>query len=383
MKGFIGDAYRLPFGFIFLMVLLTSATCFSGCSQNLNETSNPEAKHGFSGIKRTPDRTFLKTEVIPIQSSGEEFYKAIGWLNEDMIVYIANKAESSTLYIYQLNSGSKTAIFKSELPIITAKINPAKKLVLIHGALNDKGTITVIDTAGEVRYSTKIESYELSFEWNPYNDDLLMVSAFTEEWDFKTFLMDVEEKTLKEYKLPEPFVRWVSKEELVYQDWQDQEMGLQAPLMAQSLKDQKTWEVLPAVYQFDSLGKYLLSIKIDEGDPGSAHYQVFSSGITPVINFKVPILTSYSGWLVPFYDLLIEERDLLYLRPVQQGEADIYQDGFDLIRFNLDSKKEEQIITGLANEPLSCSPSGRMCLYGFQFEKLLLLDTKEIIELHQ
>ena len=69
------------------------------------------------------------------------------------------------------------------------------------------------------------------------------------------------------------------------------------------------------------------------------------------------------------------------MRAKEQGEADIYDSGFDLVRFHLDSGKEEVIFTGIVNEPLSCSPSGEMFMYGYQFEKVLNIETKEIIDL--
>jgi hypothetical protein len=384
VKGYKGNTYRTSVVILFFIILFTSATGLHGCSQMLASKEHTEAKHSLNRKKETPGPSFLGTSILPIQNSEEEFYKGAGWLDGNSILYIANKDEKSSLHSYQLGTGRDSMLFKSDMPILTAELSPDRKYILIHRAVSNEGSITIIDTSGNELFSTNIESYELSFEWNPFKKNLILISAFSEEWDFNTYLLDIKEKKLEEFKLPEPFARWVSEDELAFQQWDPEGFALQAPLMAISLEDNKPKKVLSDVYQFDALEEYLFSVNVDETDSGKAQYTIYSKGFNTVANLNLPVLTSFSGWLVPFYALLDEGKDLIYLRPLHKGEADVYQDGFDLVRFNLDSEKEEIIFSGLANEPISCSPSGSMCLYGFQFEKLLNLKTKEIIELvHQ
>ncbi|HAQ06288.1 MAG TPA: hypothetical protein DCR24_01650 [Bacillus bacterium] len=383
MKGCSKNTYRVPFGIILFMLLFTSAIGLSGCSENKTGTNHTGMHHDLDRMKEMPPLSFLGAEIVPIQVNGGEFYKAAGWLDENNIIYIVNEGNGSSLYSYQLDAGLKSKLFSSEIPITTAELNPDKELILIHSATSNEGTITVIDSSGQVLFSTSIESYELSFEWNPFAEHLVLLTAFNEEWNFNTYLLDVKKKNMEEYELPQPFARWISKDELVFQEWDEEGISLQAPLRVISLKDQNTKEALSLVHRFDSLGRNLLSVKIDESDPDRAYYEIHSNRFERIAGFAVPILTSYSGWLIPFYDLMDGGREFVYLRATHMGEADVYQDGFDLIRFNLESGKEELIFTGLANEPLACSPSGTRCLYGFQLEKIINLETKEIIELAQ
>lgn len=383
MKGYNGNTYRAPVVIFLFMLLFTSAIGLSGCSENNKGTNHTGARHDLNRIKEMPQFSFLGAEIIPIRVTDGEFYKAAGWLDENNIIYIASEGNGSSLYSYQLGSGMKTKLFNSDIPITTAELNPDKELILIHSATSNEGTITVIDTSGQKLFSTSIESYELSFEWNPFEEQWVLITAFTEEWDFNTYLLDIKKNVMVEYELPQPFARWVSKDELVFQEWDEEGISLQAPLMVFSLKDQSMKEALPPVHRFDSLGTYLLSVKINEEDPDRANYEIYNNRIERIAGFDVPILTSFSGWLIPFYDLTDGGREFVYLRAIHKGEADIYQDGFDLIRFNLESGKEERIFTDLANEPLVCSPSGAKCLYGFQLEKVINLEMKEIIELAQ
>jgi hypothetical protein len=47
----------------------------------------------------------------------------------------------------------------------------------------------------------------------------------------------------------------------------------------------------------------------------------------------------------------------------------------------LNRNEKKSIMEGLENEPLSCSPDGDLCLYGYYFEKLIDLDRKIVLKL--
>ncbi|WP_144476265.1 hypothetical protein [Cytobacillus oceanisediminis] len=380
------NTYKTPYVRWIVLIIATSAYILSGCSQLLDVSLHKDASHSLERIKETPGISFLGSEVIPIKLGvQEEFSKASGWLSNTEILYISNKNESSSiLYSYSLITGQSTMLYKSGQPIITAEISPKKDKVMIHSSASEEGVLTVIDLSGKELYSGKIESYELTFEWNPFNDELLIVSAFTEEWDFNTYLLDLKENSLKELQLPEPFVRWISEDMLVYQQWDENEISLKAPLKSFSISGNHSKTLLEDVYQFDSLGKYLLTIEVAEGEnPGLGLYTFTREGIHSAGSLTAPLLTSFSGWVVPFYDLMDDGKAFMYLRAKEQGEADLYDGGFDLMRYQFGEDKEEMVFSELANEPLSCSPSGEMCLYGFQLERVMNIDTKEIIELVQ
>lgn len=380
------NTYKTPYVRWIVLIIATSAYILSGCSQLLDVSLHKDASHSLERIKETPGISFLGSEVIPIKLGvQEEFSKASGWLSNTEILYISNKNESSSiLYSYSLITGQSTMLYKSGQPIITAEISPKKDKVMIHSSASEEGVLTVIDLSGKELYSGKIESYELTFEWNPFNDELLIVSAFTEEWDFNTYLLDLKENSLKELQLPEPFVRWISEDMLVYQQWDENEISLKAPLKSFSISGNHSKTLFEDVYQFDSLGKYLLTIEVAEGEnPGLGLYTFTREGIHSAGSLTAPLLTSFSGWVVPFYDLMDDGKAFMYLRAKEQGEADLYDGGFDLMRYQFGEDKEEMVFSELANEPLSCSPSGEMCLYGFQLERVMNIDTKEIIELVQ
>lgn len=385
MRRIKESTYRIPYVFwLLLLIIVTSAFGLSGCSQELDGSFHERAGHSLNRTKQAPGPAFLGAEIIPIEiGEQEEFFKSAGWLSDSEILYVSNKGESSSLlYSYNLGTGKETLLYRSAQPIIAALPSPERTKVLIHSAASEEGILTIIDLTGKELYSTSIESYELTFDWNSFDENLLVVSAFTEEWDFSSYLLDLRENKLEELNLPEPFVRWISKDVLVYQDWDEEGISLNAPLRSVSLKENNTEILLEDVYQFDSIGPYLMTVKVDEEeDQELGLYTFLRDGDKPVANIKAPLLTSFSGWVVPFYDLMENEKEFIYLRATEQGEADLYDGRFNLMRYHLDTSKEEVLFTEMANEPLSCSPSGKMCLYGFQYEKVLNIETNEIIDL--
>ena len=62
-------------------------------------------------------------------------------------------------------------------------------------------------------------------------------------------------------------------------------------------------------------------------------------------------------------------------------EKDMYDEEFQLMKFDADANQVQEIMGGLKNEPLSCSPDGSYCLYGYNFEKLIDLNKKKIMKL--
>ena len=48
---------------------------------------------------------------------------------------------------------------------------------------------------------------------------------------------------------------------------------------------------------------------------------------------------------------------------------------------NVNRNEKKTIMEGLENEPLSCSPSGDVCLYGYYFEKIIDLESKIVTKI--
>jgi hypothetical protein len=323
-----------------------------------------------------------KKEIVPLSVSEGEFGKIIGWLNDETIVYFTNLGQGSTVYSYELFTGKSSVLFKSEHPIISIYLSDSRKNLLIHTAPNNfEGEVTVIDQLGSILATQSIISSEITFAWNPYNENLVLISAFTEDWDFQVYLLDIPKRQLQEVTLPQPFASWITSDEVLYLDWDMDTVSHFAPLVKQKITDKTGKQMVGEnLFQLNTFTNIFATIAVSE-DEETSIYSFFTNKQEPLATFAIPHLTKFSDWLVPYNDL--NQKKLLYytLRPLTSGEADSYNEGFQLVSYPLGEGNEKVIMDGLENQPISISPNGEYCLYGFQFEHMIDLQDKKIIDI--
>ncbi|MFD6440430.1 hypothetical protein ACFWDG_11595, partial [Peribacillus sp. NPDC060186] len=64
--------------------------------------------------------------------------------------------------------------------------------------------------------------------------------------------------------------------------------------------------------------------------------------------------------------------------PNESKDADQYEGRFTLTKLNWEKGTQEELMKDMENEPLSCSLDGSLCLYGYQFEKIIDMKTHQI-----
>jgi hypothetical protein len=318
---------------------------------------------------------------LPISIPEGEFYKLGGWLEENQVLYITNLEQTSSVYRYNLLSGKSEIIYKSEQPIVNVQISPSKEYILIHSSPSSfEGLITIIDTLGSVRRQESFASYELVFEWNPYNESEVLVSKFFEDWTFQVVLLDINNSEITELSLPQPFNKWVDAKDIAYINWSENGPSLFAPLIVKGVENDIEKTVFPNVLQFSTFRDLLMTISVNEQDQSMATYSFFDNNIKRLFSFSIPHLTKYSDWLVPFYDYNRTKGQFITFRPLNSAEVDSYNDGFLLLTYNLKNGSNKLIMEGLENEPVDFSPSGEAILYGNRFEKIIDVNAKKIYE---
>lgn len=359
-----------------LSVLLIFSLLLGACSNNNHPITNPTGKNG---RKNSSNTQVVEQWKFPISIPEGEFYKLSGWLDENQVLYITNLEQTSNVYRYNLLSGKSELIYKSDHPIATVKISPSRKYLLIQSSPSTyQGLITIIDLKGSELLKNSFTSYDLAIEWNPYNESQILVSKFNEDWTFKMLLMDLKNKKTTEISLPQPFIKWMGKEDVAFLNWDDNNPSLFAPLLVKKLGDEKEKSVFPSVFQFSAFHNVLMTITVNEKDNTKAIYSFYDKKIKPIFTFSIPQLTKFSDWLVPFYDYNENSGQFITLKPLKSEAVDTYSDGFELVSYNLKRGSYKTILNGLENEPLSFSPLGDSVLYGNQLEKIIDLKTKKI-----
>lgn len=364
--------------FILLFTLILLTSCQSNYQQS---TLHSLSKKNTSQIqKENPQSSFYSDFLLPISIPKGEFSRVIGWLNNDEIVYMTQFPEGSNLYRHDLTSGKSKILYESEHPIITARLNPDRNRILIHSAPTTfEGKMTIIDTDGEDEFSHSFPSVDMVFEWNQYNSEQLFITAFKEDWSFSNYYLNLSKKELKPIDVRKPFAKWTGKSKLAFLDWSDQDISLFSPLIQKEFGKEE-FQLQDEIFQFDTFFNKILTITVDPVEQ-LAKYSFYSEDMVERYSFKVPVLSSYSGWLIPNYELSADQAQFLTMIPLGSAEADTYRDGYQMISVELATGKQDLILEDTDNVPFTCSPNKQYCLMGYQFEKLLNLENKMIIPL--
>lgn len=366
--------------FIFQIIfLLVFASFFSACAHQQDAEPSPSKD---TDKKNVPPAQPEDTWKLPIEIPEGEFYKVGGWYSDHQILYITNLEQSSSVYLYNLLTGSSELLYKSEVPIVTLQTSPAKKNILIQSSPSTyEGQVTILSLEGSELLKQAIPSYELAFEWNPFNESQILISSFNEDWTFQMLLLDIEHREITELTLPQPFVKWLGNEEVAYLNWNDDGPSLFAPLMMKNLRAETGEEIFTDVLQFAAFNDILMTVTVKDDEQLQATYSFYDEDKRIVNSFSIPHLSMFSGWLVPYNDLNVSKGEFLTLKPVKSAEADAYREGFELVSYNINNGKRNVILKGLKNEPILLSPTGKFALYGNRFEKVIDLETKELREL--
>jgi hypothetical protein len=370
---------------IFLWLLIFSVLfLLSSCKT----TTHYSAAHGYSKIntisnqKTNPPSSFYKGYQQPIVIPAGEFNRGIGWLSVDEIVYMTNSQNGSILYIHDLKNGLSKKLYESEYPIISSVISPDNKNIIIHSSPTTyEGLITIINNQGKSLFTETFPSVEIVFEWNRNSPGQLLITTFKEDWSFTNYLFNMDKMAYHQVEIRKPFSKWTGKNKLAYLDWNENDISLLAPLVQKELNQDE--DVLKnKVYYFDSFLDKMLVISVNQLEQ-LANYQFYTHDMAEVKSLKLPILTNYSGWIIPYYDLISDQKHFLSMLPYESENADNYRDGFQLVSFDLESNKKEVILDHIENMPITCSPDGRYCLVGYQFEQILDLQNKTLIPLFE
>lgn len=366
-----------------MCVLLLFITIFLfGCEAGKKVENHSNINLNKKLEKDTLPQTFSNLGIItPLKINQGQFNSVSGWLNNETLLYITNVGLGSNLYTYNIFTGKTTLIFESEAPIATVLANPSGTHIMIHSAPTTYiGEITIIDSAGKEVMRERLEAFDFVIKWNPYNENVLLISLFSENWDYSTIQINIAERVITNVTLKEPFVYWIKDDEVVYLNWSDESATLFAPLMKKSIAKTNEKKMLDNIYHVETIKDLLMTITVSRENREEAIYSFLSNDFRELTSFSIPHLTRFSDWFIPFFDFG-EQNHFFTFKPLYATDADTYSEGFQLISFNIEKGEEEVILENMKNEPLSCSPNAKYCLYGFYFEKLIDIETKQIISL--
>lgn len=357
---------------LFVLIPISLQIMF-GCERG----ETPSAGNEEESVKE-PEQE--KQMILPINDLQGSFYTVSGWLKDDTIMYVTEAADGANVFSYNLYEGKSELLFSSNHPIAHVQISPSKKYLLVQSSpYTGLGVVTLLQASGKIIMQSEIEANELSFEWNDQNEEQILITTFTEDWQFKAYELNMTTQKLTEKMLPQPFAHYLNEKEIVFLEWDSDTPALSAPLKKISINELESTPILQNIYQIEVVQNHLLTVSVTQaGNEAIANYRFYQPNLVLQSDLQIPVLTLFSGWLVPYYHLDTNNHLFVTFKSTQSGSIDDYTGRFNLVRYSIEETGEEEaLFTDLENEPISCNDQGDLCLYGYQLEKLLRLDTKE------
>lgn len=365
----------------FLKFLLIGLLFLAGC-KNFGVDQNLEsANHPLREVPSLQKKGFVPTakEVIPLEVSETAFRSIIGWISEEEILVNEAIDQGSVLYKYNVYSGEKREVVQLEHAIINAMISPSREYILIHSAPSPfEAQLQVFrtDTFHEV-YHESFESSEIVYAWNGNNESKIIVTAFNKDWTFRSYVIrtDLHESELVE--LSQPFAEWLDENRLLMLNWDLESPDILAPFLIAS---DNGLEVVGGeeYYFFKSWSDLVLSIGVKNEDFDNANFIFYNKNLEPIYSFQAPHIAQYSGWMIPHFDYLPELKEFILVEPYESGEIGVYTGGYKLVKRNVETGLEEILLEKIENQPIACSPDGRLCLFGSILQDMIYLEEGKV-----
>lgn len=355
-----------------LFVIFVSVGCLNGQG---SETSTEE--------KKRKNGAGSETAIVrlPIPVGDEVFNRAYGWIDKYTILYSTNGVQGENVYAYNVKKGTNRHITTSQSAIISMEISNSGEYIFMRSASGPSSSlITIMKKDGTIEFTHVLDAFDLTMEWNPYNEQEIFLAVFSEDWQEKTYFLSLADHKITAASSIDPFSKWYSPKQFVYLDWIGENAAVSADLILKDLNTKQEEKLLSGVSHTDTFKDVLMTVTDNPDDTEQAVYTFYGENLKELGSFVTPQELGFSSRLVPEYDYLADEKAFFFFQPVMKNKSG-HDEKFQLMEYDVEKNKLSMVMGGLKNEPLSCSRDGRFCLYGFQFEKLIDLKEKTIMKL--
>jgi len=366
--------------FTYLKSLFAIFLCLlfiSGCQQSSTDVSiHKKISVQRSLGKSLPDDALNQT-IQPLTIEEPMFHSMVDFVDEKRVAYIENHSDgTSSIHIYNFIKGVSEWSFRAKAPIIHAEISPSKKYMLVHSSpMISEGKIDIIDLETKsVIVTDFIPSFELAYEWNPYNEQEIFITAFQDDFTYTMFDLNLKSGEKKEVPFSQPFVKWKNDSEVIAINWDINEPQTSAPLIQYQMNgDGKIIDPNNEYYFVDSWKGILMLFSINQNNQHTSTVTFFNTELEKIYEKTIPHLNAYSTIVVPYFDYIEEKKSFLMILPKEFGDADTYTGGFQLVEIDPTDGKDKVLKEDIMNAPLSCNKRGDQCLIGYRYENLLSL----------
>lgn len=372
-----------------LKKVLLFAVCIiyiTACDQSVQLIAN-DASLRSSNLMLKPDTLTIFLDSYDVKNIETNEYSFVGvqdWYDNDTVVYLRDENGYSYLNTFNILTGEDKEFFQINEPIIDIEANANFSIFAIKVALlNGNSDLYFVNKFGEEILILNDVGEDFQLHWNPYVPHELIVVALQPDYTFNVVYLDLNSESMIDLSLEQIYAQWLAKKQLAFLEWDMYEPSYYAPLFQFDLTTKEKQLLKKDIISFFSFHNYFFTISVKSLDETTSHYTFYESSTQKKLaQLQVPILNTYSEqWWVPNHAVDDINPTFYYMKPKKSADLYQYKDGFSLVSFDIVSGEEKIISSFDYNYPMKLSPSGKWLLLGYQLEKLVDINKKELSSL--
>ena len=103
------------------------------------------------------------------------------------------------MYAYNLSKGTNRHITTSKSMIVSIDISDSGEYLFIRSSSGPSTSlITITKKDGSVVFSHTLNAFDLTMEWNPYDEQQIFIAAFSEDWREQIYFLSIADKKITE-----------------------------------------------------------------------------------------------------------------------------------------------------------------------------------------
>lgn len=351
-----------------VIVLSLLVLILVGCTQKMDGTVDQINNNKPAIVDKDFEQVF-KTHTI----SPEKFHFVADWLTDTKIVFV--EMDESVYYVktFDVKTAKIETLFEEASIIVDVLIHPSKKALLLHTSTDSASAIVkIISTDGALLDEVSIASSELEIEWNDLDQNLVLLTAFYQDWNYDVFLYDGKEGAINLISIDDPFPKWLGTDEIVSVSEEDNSLEGGNLHIYNHETNKRERSPLEKVLFVDTYEESLLTVQLDEEE--NALHTISTQDGSVISNWTMPVVSNYGEWFFP--EVSWVSSNAVILPSVEEGgQLDDLRESYMLVRVT--GGQQQPLSKNVVLGPLSCSPNGEKCLTGISKEHLIDMKTTE------
>ncbi|MBS2969682.1 hypothetical protein J9317_12995 [Metabacillus sp. KIGAM252] len=327
------------------------AAVTAGCT-NAEQQNIPAAE---ANIEKNQQKQ--EDSIVPYQANGQTFQMVGGWMGNHTVVFAEYEDQQTILYTYSLTTGEKSELYSVNMPVTHFETSPKGDYLLLQGSPSSKQIVLLlIDAQGKELFEEKFSSHDLAFSWSKSNSDRLFVTAFNEDWTYKTAIYHPLSGYEDANPIDAPFAEWNGEDKLLFAKDHSLQQSDIYQFDPEKNEEKLAAEMVLAVYAKKNAWITLSQVN------GEIDYNIHDGKKTH--RFPASLNQMEGTAEIPKAEISPNGKEFLtYEYNKETGKL-------DLISFSFSNEKKKVRLEDAVNVPLLFSPDGTKVLYGFQLEKV-------------